>query len=134
MHFRTLTRRRFHDLRKLCGQKSPHHGNYTIVPADWMESKGKRSKPEAGGSYAAAAEVADHYALSCHTIHLRGEFDCLIGLEVMKDLRSHRDIDAVVGERQCECVSSHDSIHRSLLKGDKGWRRVDSNCPERYSH
>src|SRR5258706_9618853 len=79
-----------------------------------MKSKGKRSEPKAGRRDPASPDVADDDAYSSDSIHLAQQRRCFFSREVMKYLRAHHDIDAVVRKRQMQRVGTNCEVHRTL--------------------
>lgn len=90
------------DVAKLGGRKATEYGDYAIVARDWMEAQWIAGQPEPSRGDATAAQIGNDDPTSGNAVELAHDLGQLVVGEVMKELRAHHDVDAVISKGQGE--------------------------------
>src|ERR1041385_5586728 len=102
------------------GRESAQPRNEAVVPRDRMEAQRKRDEPEADGGDPAPPQIADHDGAPSDTVQLAEEtLDVRVG-EVVEQLRTERDVHALVAKRQGERVGADHGSRVAAGGGGEG--------------
>jgi hypothetical protein len=87
-----------------------------------MKSQGKRRQRKSDGGHPTPPQVTDDDSQPRHAIELRDQRQCLIMVEMMKELRTEHDVDAGIGEGERDGITP-DSVIDAMPRGPEKCKR-----------
>src|SRR5215212_4243401 len=106
------------DVPKLGGNEASKHGHDAVVSCHRMEAEREACEPEPGCRDATAPQVRDDDPAAGDSIELANDLRKVVVGEVMQELRTHHDVDAVVAKGKLDGVS-RDNCADAVARGAK---------------